>query len=219
MVIPLGRQLPVGSSGLPRSDAGLAKSLPGPDQPSSFTWPCSRWGLPSQSVARLLVRSYRTFSPLPDPAGRSPRAIGGVLSVALSLASRPVGVTHHRVLWSPDFPLPDSVPGVCLLARILTRPSGERPSGQLPEDYTQLPCRDPPGAANAARFSVSGAKLVRCGDGHCWHHVHSEQRPGRSDYASLLLAADFASPAAFLGGTREFIAYRNCLGCCQGFAW
>jgi len=33
------------------------------------------------------------------------RAIGGVLSVALSLASRPVGITHHRVLWSPDFPL------------------------------------------------------------------------------------------------------------------
>ena len=29
---------------------------------------------------------------------------GGLLSVALSLALRPVGVTHHRVLWSPDFP-------------------------------------------------------------------------------------------------------------------
>ena len=34
---------------------------------------------------------------------RGPR--GGLLSVALSLASRPVGVTHHRVLRSPDFPL------------------------------------------------------------------------------------------------------------------
>ena len=30
---------------------------------------------------------------------------GGMLSVALSLASRPVGVTDHLVLWSPDFPL------------------------------------------------------------------------------------------------------------------
>jgi len=57
--------------------------------------------LPSQPVTRLLVRSYRTFSPLP----RS-RDQGGILSVALSLSSRTVGVTHHRVLGSPDFPLP-----------------------------------------------------------------------------------------------------------------
>ena len=34
---------------------------------------------------------------------------GGLLSVALSLASRPVGVTHHRVLRSPDFPLAGAV--------------------------------------------------------------------------------------------------------------
>ena len=65
----------------------------------------------------LLVRSYRTVSPLPrDPlstpattangCGRvrfnEPR--GGLLSVALSLSLRTVGVTHHPVLWSPDFP-------------------------------------------------------------------------------------------------------------------
>ena len=30
---------------------------------------------------------------------------GGLLSVALSRALRPVGVTDHPVLWSPDFPL------------------------------------------------------------------------------------------------------------------
>ena len=29
---------------------------------------------------------------------------GGLLSAALSLAFRPVGVTDHPVLWSPDFP-------------------------------------------------------------------------------------------------------------------
>ena len=29
---------------------------------------CSRWGLPCRSVAGLAVRSYRTVSPLPDPA-------------------------------------------------------------------------------------------------------------------------------------------------------
>jgi len=30
---------------------------------------------------------------------------GGLFSAALSLASRLVGVTHHRILRSPDFPL------------------------------------------------------------------------------------------------------------------
>ncbi len=37
---------------------------------------------------------------------------GGILSVALSLSTalgpQTVGVTHHPVLWSPDFPLPGS---------------------------------------------------------------------------------------------------------------
>ena len=56
----------------------------------------------ARPVTRAAVRSYRTFSPLPVPV----RAIGGLLSVALSLtyATRPVGVTHHRVLWCSDFP-------------------------------------------------------------------------------------------------------------------
>ena len=53
---------------------------------------------PSRSPG-LLVSSYLTVSPL--PAGKP---AGGLFSVALSLASRPVGVTHHRTLWSPDFP-------------------------------------------------------------------------------------------------------------------
>ena len=48
-----------------------------------------------------LVRSYRTISPLPagNPAG-------GILSVALALFLRTVGVTHHPALWSADFPHP-----------------------------------------------------------------------------------------------------------------
>jgi hypothetical protein len=35
---------------------------------------------------------------------RRKRPFGGLLSAALSLISRPVGVTDHPVLWSPDFP-------------------------------------------------------------------------------------------------------------------
>lgn len=62
---------------------------------------------PAPAVTSRAVRSYRTFSTLPDPLARRTGAIGGVFSVALSLArGRPVrvGVTHHRVLRCSDFP-------------------------------------------------------------------------------------------------------------------
>ena len=54
------------------------------------------------SVATGAVRSYRTVSPL--PAGLT-TDIGGLLSVALSVGSRPPGITWHLALRSPDFPL------------------------------------------------------------------------------------------------------------------
>jgi hypothetical protein len=50
-VIYLAVQLPAQSSSLPESRNG-------PDRPCSLIWPCSRWGLPSQPVTRLLVGSY-----------------------------------------------------------------------------------------------------------------------------------------------------------------
>jgi hypothetical protein len=50
-VIYLACRLPDRSSGLPESRSG-------PDQSCSLIWPCSRWGLPSQPVTRLLVGSY-----------------------------------------------------------------------------------------------------------------------------------------------------------------
>ncbi len=53
------------------------------------------------SVTGGPVRSYRTVSPLPVPVG----AIGGLFSVALSVALRRPGVTRHPALWSSDFPL------------------------------------------------------------------------------------------------------------------
>ena len=43
------------------------------------------------------------FHPYRAALLRRPR--GGLFSVALSRPLRVVGVTHHRVLWSPDFPL------------------------------------------------------------------------------------------------------------------
>ncbi len=48
-------------------------------------------------VAKLAVRSYRTFSPLPPESG-------GLFSVALSVDLHRPGVTWRFTLWSPDFP-------------------------------------------------------------------------------------------------------------------
>ena len=70
-----------------------------------------REGLAPPPVTRLSrVGSYPTISPLPvppratsqRPAGSS--AIGGVVSVALSLGSPRVAVNDLPALWSPDFP-------------------------------------------------------------------------------------------------------------------
>lgn len=66
---------------------------------SNPIWPCTGWGLPSQPVARLLVRFYRTVSPV--PSDRSPRVVCFLLHFP-SLA-RP-GVTRHPVLRCSDFP-------------------------------------------------------------------------------------------------------------------
>ncbi len=56
---------------------------------------------PAASVTTRAVRSYRTISPLPACVAAD---IGGVFSVALSVDSRPPGVTWHSALRSPDFP-------------------------------------------------------------------------------------------------------------------
>ena len=75
----------------------------------------------------LLVSSYLAVSPLPRSRRRKRHVRGGLFSVALSLSgplsqSRTVGVTHHRALWSPDFP-PWHVPGPKLSAgRFPVRP-------------------------------------------------------------------------------------------------
>jgi hypothetical protein len=78
--IYLARWLPSRSSSLPESHNG-------PDQPCSLIWPCSRWGLPSQPVARLLVGSYIKGPRSPHRFTLTEKACGfsgGMLSVALS---------------------------------------------------------------------------------------------------------------------------------------
>ena len=90
--------------------AGLARSTR--DVAGGPPCPCStllRMGFaePLRFPGALVV-SYTTVSPLPVPRDvRFPKAIGGLLSVALSVGSPRLGVTQHPALWSPDFPRPE----------------------------------------------------------------------------------------------------------------
>ena len=93
--IHLERLLPAASSNLPGHDAG--PHLNEQAVPMSLYDFAPDGVYHARSVARPAVRSYRTISPLP-------RKLGGFLSVALAVGSRPPGVTWHSALWSPDFP-------------------------------------------------------------------------------------------------------------------
>ncbi len=92
--------MPGPSSGLP-GDIGRATLKRPP------IWPCSGWGLPSRPVSRAAGELLPHLFTL--TGSRIPGTLGGVLSVALSLGSPPVGVTHHPALRSPDFP-PQNLP-------------------------------------------------------------------------------------------------------------
>ena len=99
--ISLGWQLPATSSSPPekkpkrnasgrcfRADSFLFGLAPdGVYRAKPVTWP----------AGELLPHRF-TLTSRQEPAG-------GLFSVALSLTSRLVGVTHHRILRSPDFPL------------------------------------------------------------------------------------------------------------------
>jgi hypothetical protein len=104
-VISLGRRLPAASSDLPGSSCE-------PDKLATVarSSPCVvllQVGFAEQPVTRpagALLPHRFTLTARLRPTNQ-PQSRGGLLSVALSLSLRTVGVTHHRVLWSPDFPL------------------------------------------------------------------------------------------------------------------
>src|SRR5262245_11124226 len=99
----------------------------GPDQPARYCTPV-REALPKEKSADALLglapggvcqasrvapaagallphRFTLTVGARQDGGSRA--AYGGLLSVALSRALRPVAVSDHPILWSPDFPLAD----------------------------------------------------------------------------------------------------------------
>jgi len=111
--IHLGQPSPTASSNLPGSPLRRAVQAKARVLPylallqAGFTLP--------RCVATRAVRSYRTFSPLPAPQVIDKLRLGGIFSVALSMDSRPPGVTWRPARWSPDFPpAPSKDDGGCL---------------------------------------------------------------------------------------------------------
>jgi len=95
--IHLGHASPRASSGLPGNGAGHANVPLFGLAPGGVC--------PATGVATGAVRSYRTFSPLPRNESR-----GGIFSVALSVGSRPPGVTWHPAHGARTFLSPTTIP-------------------------------------------------------------------------------------------------------------
>ncbi len=114
VLCPGGRLRPPGGGHSSRTSiaAGLQRAYPEarPDQPPRGTLWIPRYAslfalapggaCRAADIAACAVRSYRTFSPLPDRFSRA----GGLFSVALSCGSPRPAVGRRPVLWSSDFP-------------------------------------------------------------------------------------------------------------------
>jgi hypothetical protein len=90
-------------------------------------------------VASRAVVSYTTVSPLPVPSPSRGRVIGGLFSVALSVASRRPAVSRHPALRSSDFPQRLPLPGKAtstlrstLASRVVNQPTSPRPRPSTP---------------------------------------------------------------------------------------
>ena len=89
----------------------------GAGRPSSPIWPCSGWGLPCRPCHQwrgALLPHRFTLACAPETG-----AIGGLLSVALSVASPRPAVSRHPALRSSDFPRHPKVPRSSLASRIV----------------------------------------------------------------------------------------------------
>ena len=148
-VIHLEHASPRASSDLPGSHAGrMFEKL---DAPLFGLAPGGVY--PATSVAESAVRSYRTISPLPHRLEKRP---GGIFSVALSVGSRPPGVTWRLALWSPDFPPSAAGSGQRLSGRLRDSLHGHAETG--PELRPKRHC------ASLGHFEKAGMGVSR---NHC----------------------------------------------------
>ena len=112
--IPLGPGLLQGSSHLPASSAGRVVACLLGVAPGGGCRVSPRRALRSGTMrhrtppflARYVTAPTHFFETLPPFGGEVRSAApGGLVSVALFLASRRTAVNRHPTLWSPDFPL------------------------------------------------------------------------------------------------------------------
>ena len=103
-IIHLGCVSPHTSSSLPESSASHTCGF--------------LFGLAPGGVCRAMECCHPCGALLPHPFTLTPinEDRGGLLSAALSVGSRPPGVTWHLTLWSPDFPPLRKHSGDCLIS-------------------------------------------------------------------------------------------------------
>jgi hypothetical protein len=103
-VIHLGPTLPPASSDLPESGRDVCRREQDGRPAVRFPiWSCSAWGLPCLTPSPVercaLTAPFHPYRP-------TRRSTGGMLSVALSVASPRLAVSEHATRWSSDFPPP-----------------------------------------------------------------------------------------------------------------
>jgi hypothetical protein len=146
--IHLGRMSPCASSDLPGDPARAARAARGCVPP---IWSCSGWGLPCRRCCHrrgaLLPHHFTLTFRCPAITGKRR---GGIFSVALSVGSRPPGVTWHPALWSPDFPPRPQRDGAT------ARPTPRRQCTRFPgsREAPGCPCGDSAGYDRGRRFAV-----------------------------------------------------------------
>ena len=126
-------------------------------------------GFDSTPVARRLVRSYRTFSPLPDlVASEESAEPSAVFFFSLSRARDRgrVGVTHRRVLSCSDFPPVRRERSLALVhRRPLTGASGQTLEPTESFRHAPAPRRYPP-LDMPASVTDARSTLIRCAPSH-----------------------------------------------------
>ena len=161
-VIHLGHASPHASSDLPGSGAGHAIA--------------PLFGLAPGGVYRAAACCHPRGALLPHlfTLAGALRRLGGLFSVALSVGSRPPGVTWHPALWSPDFP-PPGIPAATVWPAPLLMIQQRRGfrCRRAPGRWRRVPFSAgrwrgrrrrrpaPPADPRVARSSVPGAPLPR----------------------------------------------------------
>ncbi len=140
------------ASGGPPSTASLFELAPGGACPAAGHPAVAREFLPHGFT--LTCASARTPCDV-----RASSAIGGLVSVALSLGSPRVAVNDLPALWSPDFPPAD---GVCPPAILQPPPAAHRLPGRGLTGQAALRCRAPGrggGVIRCSRCERSSSKI------------------------------------------------------------